>query len=205
MLAVFTGATALAARVDDPTLAAHQIAMSLFLFLALVLDSVAVPAQTLVADDLGRGGEHARLIGRRVVVLSLTAAVVLATMLFLLSPVLPRVFSADEAVVSRAVPALVLLAVLLLPGAVAFAVDGVLIGAGDYRFLGLAALGYLVAVLPIAAAVLLTPSFGIAGIWTGLVLWMTLRAVVNVARVRRVLPDPATSDPATAVRRAANR
>ena len=83
---------------------------------------------------------------------------------------------------------LALLALLLLPGAVAFADDGVLIGAGDYRFLGLAAFGYLLAVVPIAIAVLATPSLGIAGIWFGLTGWMGLRAVVNTLRVRRVLP-----------------
>ena len=55
MLAVTTGATAIAARVDEPTLAAHQIAASMFLFLALVLDALAIPAQTLVADELGQG------------------------------------------------------------------------------------------------------------------------------------------------------
>ena len=188
MLAVFTGATAIAARVDDATLAAHQIAMSMFLFLALVLDALAVPAQTLVAEELGRGGHDAQLIASRVVVLSLVAAGALAAVLLVTSPLLPRVFSDDPAVVSRATGALALLALLLLPGAVAFADDGVLIGAGDYRFLGLAALGYLVAIVPIAVAVLVTPSLGIAGIWLGLTAWMVLRAVVNTLRVRRVLP-----------------
>lgn len=188
MLAVFTGATAIAARVDDSTLAAHQIAMSMFLFLALVLDALAVPAQTLVAEELGRGGLDARLIASRVVALSVVAAGALATALLLTSPLLPRIFSDDPAVVSRATGALALLALLLLPGAVAFADDGVLIGAGDYRFLGLAAFGYLVAVVPIAVAVLITPSLGIAGIWLGLTVWMALRAVVNTLRVRRVLP-----------------
>ena len=75
----------------------------------------------------------------------------------------------------------------LLPGAIAFADDGVLIGAGDYRFLGIAAFGYLLAVLPIAVAVLAVPSLGIAGIWMALVLWMTLRAAVNTFRVNQVL------------------
>ena len=188
MLAVFTGATAIAARVDDATLAAHQIAMTMFLFLALVLDALAVPAQTLVAEDLGHGGLHAAEIARRVVRLSLVAASAIAIALAALSPLLPQAFSSDPAVVSRATAALLFLALLVLPGAVAFADDGVLIGAGDYRFLGLAAFGYLIAVLPIAVAVLATPSLGIAGIWLGLVLWMLLRAAVNTARVRRVLP-----------------
>ncbi len=190
MLAVFTGATAIAARVDDSTLAAHQIVMTMFLFLALVLDALAVPAQTLVAEELGHGGAGAAEIARRVVRLSLVAAGAIALVIAATSPLLPRAFSGDPAVVSRATSALLLLAVLLLPGAVAFADDGVLIGAGDYRFLGVAALGYLVAVLPIAIAVLVTPSLGIGGIWLGLVLWTVLRAIVNTLRVRHVLtPD----------------
>ena len=55
MLAVFAGATMVAARIDEPTLAAHQIVMSMFLFLALSLDALAVPAQTIVAEELGSG------------------------------------------------------------------------------------------------------------------------------------------------------
>ena len=79
------------------------------------------------------------------------------------------------------------LAVVLVPGAVAFAYDGVLIGAADYRFLGRAALFYLIAVLPIGAVTLLYPELGIAGIWGGLLIWMTLRAAVNHIRTTRVL------------------
>jgi putative MATE family efflux protein len=193
MLAVFLGATAIAARIDDPTLAAHQIAMSMFLFLALVLDAIAVPAQTLVAEELGRGGAGARLLAGRVVALSLVAAGGLTTLVLATSPLLPHAFSDDPAVVSRATGALALLAVLLVPGAIAFAGDGILIGAGDYRFLGFAAFGYLVAVAPIAFVVLAFPSLGIAGIWLGLTAWMLVRAVVNTLRVRRVLPASAGS------------
>ncbi|HUS41641.1 MAG TPA: MATE family efflux transporter [Ilumatobacteraceae bacterium] len=190
MLAVFTGATAIAARVDDATLAAHQIAMTMFLFLALVLDALAIPAQTLVAEELGHDGSGAAEVARRVVRLSVIAAAVIALLMAATSTLLPHAFSDDPAVVSRATSALLFLAVLLLPGAIAFADDGVLIGLGDYRFLGRAAFCYLLAVAPIAAVVLATPSLGIAGIWGGLVVWMTLRAVVNTRRVRTVLPAP---------------
>jgi putative MATE family efflux protein len=188
MLAVFTGATAIAARVDAPTLAAHQVTMTMFLFLALVLDALAVPAQTLIAEELGHGGSGAADIARRVVRLSLVAATAIGLVVAATSTLVPRVFTDDPAVVSRATSALLFLAVLVLPGAVAFADDGVLIGSGDYRFLGVAAFGYLAAVAPIAVVVLAVPSLGIAGIWIGLVAWMTLRAVVNTLRVRRVLP-----------------
>ena len=188
MLAVFTGSTAVAARVDDPTLAAHQVCISLFFFLALTLDALAVPAQTLVAEELGRGDRAtAKRLADRVVVLSILTATVVAVLLAVASPLLARAFSPDPAVVSRATSGLVVLALLMLPGAVAFAYDGVLIGAGDYRFLGRAAFGYLLAVIPIAMVVLATPSLGIVGIWGGLTFWMTLRAVVNHVHCDRLL------------------
>ena len=69
MLAVFSGSTAIAARIDDATLAAHQITLTMFFFLALSLDALAVPAQTLVAEELGQrrpsGGPTDLGAGRR--------------------------------------------------------------------------------------------------------------------------------------------
>ncbi len=189
MLAVFTGSTAVAARIDDATLAAHQVCVSMFFFLALTLDAVAVPAQTLVADELGRddpGG--ARHTATRVVVLSVVVGVAVGALLALSAPLLARAFSGDPAVVSRATVGLIMLAVLMLPGAVAFAYDGVFIGAGDYRFLGRAAFGYLLAVIPLAALVLAFPGLGIVGIWGALTVWMVLRAVVNHLHLARLLP-----------------
>lgn len=193
MLVVFTGATSLAARVDDATLAAHSIAVTMFLFLALTLDALAVPAQTLVAEELGRGGSGAADVNRRAVRMSVIIGVALALVLAAAAPLVARIFTDEADVISRATAALWFLAAVLIPGSLAFATDGSLIGAGDYAFLGRAAVGYLVAVVPIAVAVLLVPGFGIAGIWAGLLVWMTLRASVNFRRSRAVLPDPSAS------------
>ena len=187
MLAVFTGATSLAARIDDPTLAAHSIVMTVLLFLTLSLDALAVPTQTLVAEEIGRSGTGAALVAERAVRLSLFAGIGLAVVVAALSPLISRFFSDDPAVVDRATIGLVLLALTLVPGSLAFATDGSLIGAGDYRFLGVAAVGYLIAVIPIAAVVVAVPSLGIVGIWAGLFVWMCLRAVVNMRRRNVVL------------------
>lgn len=188
MLAVFGGATAIAARIDDVTLAAHQVAMSLFLLLALVLDAFAVPAHTLVAEEQGKGrAGDALFVARRSVRLSVIAGLGLGVIVASTSWLLPRAFSDDPAVVERATGALLWLAVAVVPGAVAFAHDGILIGAGDYRFLGLAAVAYLIAVAPFGVVTLLHPQLGIAGIWAGLLAWMILRAVVNDRRTRLVL------------------
>lgn len=189
MLAVFSGATAIAARLDDATLAAHQVALSVFLLVALALDGLAVPAQTLVAERLGQGSlADARRVADRVVRLSVWTGVGLGLLLALTAPWLPRLFSPDPEVVARATSALWILAVALVPAAVAFAHDGVLIGAADYRFLGRIAVVYLIAVSPLGVAVLLVDGPGIAGLWIGLGIWMVLRAMVNHHRTRRILP-----------------
>ena len=187
MLVVFTGATSIAARIDDATLAAHSITVTMFFFLALTLDALAIPAQTLVAEELGRGGPGAREVAQHSLRLSLWVGIGLAVLLVAGAPAIARLFSSDPSVISRATVGLCLLGAILIPGAVAFATDGSLIGAGDYRFLGRAAFGYLLAVVPIAAIVLAFPSLGIVGIWGGLMVWMSLRATVNVGRSRRVL------------------
>ncbi len=188
MLAVFGGSTAIAARIDNVTLAAHQVANSIFIFLALTLDALAVPAQTIVAEELGRDDvPTAAHVARRSVRLSVWTGLGLGVVVALLAPLIPHVFTDDPAVVARATSALWWLSVALVPGAIAFAYDGVLIGAGDYRFLGRAAFAYLLAVSPIAVLVLTFPSLGIGGIWGGLLLWMIIRAVVNDRRAARVL------------------
>ena len=188
MLAVFTGATSIAARVDDATLAAHSITVTMFLFLALTLDALAIPAQTLVAEELGRGGSGAAEVSERALRLSLRIGIGLAVLVAVSAPLVARAFTDESDVVDRATAGLWLLAAVLVPGSLAFATDGSLIGAGDYRFLGRAALGYLVVVIPVAALVLAVPSLGIVGIWAGLLVWLTLRAAVNLRRVHRILP-----------------
>jgi putative MATE family efflux protein len=188
MLAVFAGATAIAARIDPPTLAAHQIVMSLFMFIALSLDALAIPAQTLVAGELGAGARtSAADVARRVVVLSVIAGVGLGAVVALAAPVLPRLFTADPAVADHATTALFWLAALLVPAAVAFAHDGILIGAGDYRFLGVASVAYLIAMAPVGIVLLRYEQLGIAGIWAGLTIWIVLRAGVNHLRTRSVV------------------
>ena len=187
ILAVLSGATAIAARVDEPTLAAHQIAASLLLFLALALDALAIPAQTLVAEQLGRDSTaEARRLSDRVVRLSIIAGAGLAVVVAVAAPLLPHAFTADGSVVARATAALWWMAVLLVPAAIAFGYDGVLIGAGDYRFLGWAGVSYLIAIVPLGFLALRSGA-GIAGIWAALVVWMALRAAVNHYRVQRLL------------------
>lgn len=186
MLVVWITSTAVAARVDTPTLAANQIVNQLFMFLALTLDALAIPAQSLVAGSLGAGDPSTAVrVGDSATRLSLWAALLVAVPLAALSPLIPHVFSGDGAVVSRATAGLVILALTQFPGAVAFALDGALIGANDERFLARAAVGNLVAYLPLAVATAMAPQLGMLGLWGAQLVWITTRAGVNTARWRR--------------------
>ncbi len=185
MYAVWNSATFAAARIDTPTLAAHQVLNQLFMFLALVLDALAIPAQSLVAGALGAGrpGE-ARLTGTICTRLSLWCALGLAVLLAIASPFAPYVFSDDPAVRSRLLAGLLILAVMQFPGAIAFALDGALIGAQDERWLGRQAVWNLLGFAPLMVLTLAWPEVGLAGLWGAQLAWMTLRAAVNHRRWR---------------------
>lgn len=184
LLAVLTAATAVAARIDEATLAAHQIGAQVLSFVSLVLDALAIPAQALVAEGLGAGRTGMAIdTARRVQRLSAIAGVALAVVMLALAPVLPQLFTADGAVASRATAALVVLAVLLVPAAIAMGLDGVLIGAGDERFLASAMAISLLAFVPLAGLTLARPHLGIVGVWAGVAAWMVARAVLNHRRV----------------------
>jgi putative MATE family efflux protein len=200
MFTVWITATRVAAGVDTPTLAAHQVLTQLFMFLALMLDALAIPAQSLVAGALGADDtDQALLVGRTSNRLSLWCAALLAVVLAGLSPVLPYVFSSDSAVHSRLTAGLLILAVMQFPGAIAFAFDGALIGAHDERWLARQAVINLIGFAPLAIATFFAARLGLAGLWGAQLVWMTVRAVVNWRRwesrpwLRAVESTPAVS------------
>lgn len=198
MLAVWNTATAVAARIDTPTLAANQVLTQLFMASALMLDALAIPAQSLVAGALGAGDvDGAVTVGRVSTRLSVWAAVALGLLLAATCMVLPHAFSGDPAVRSRLTFGLLILALMQLPGAVAFALDGALIGGHDEVFLGRAAIVNLLGFLPLAVATLAEPRLGLAGLWGAQLTWMVMRATVNWRRweSRRWMRSP-TLDPA---------
>jgi Na+-driven multidrug efflux pump len=153
------------------------------MFLALVLDALAIPAQSLVAGALGSDDTStALLVGRTSNRLSLWCAGLLAVVLAAASPFLPHVFSGDPAVHERLTMGLLILAAMQFPGAIAFAFDGALIGAHDERWLGRQAVINLLGFAPLAIATLVWPRLGLAGLWGAQFTWMTMRAVVNWRR-----------------------
>ncbi len=176
--ACFVSAAAVAARFGAAALGAHQIVLQLWTFLALVLDSLAIAAQALVGAALGAGDAgHAKAVAARVTVFSAVAAAVLAAVLAAGSAVLPGLFTGDTAVLAAiGVPWWFLVAQLPVAGIV-FALDGVLLGAGDAAFMRTATvISALAGFLPLTWLSLML-NWGLAGIWSGLTTFIVLRLV----------------------------
>lgn len=174
----FVSAGAVAARFGAAALAAHQVVLQLWSFLALVLDSLAIAAQSLVGAALGAGDvPHAKSVAWRVSAFSLLAAAVLAGALAAGASVLPGVFTHDRSVLAEIdVPWWFLVAQLPCAGIV-FALDGVLLGAGDAAFMRTATLlSALIGFLPLIW-LSLAYGWGLAGIWSGLSTFVVLRLV----------------------------
>ncbi|WP_211661473.1 MATE family efflux transporter [Modestobacter muralis] len=181
----FAVAAAVVARSSTAQLGAHQVALQLWLFLALVLDAYAIAAQTLVGTALGaRRPDEARHTAVRVVRWGLGTGVVVAVALLALRPVLPGVFTDDPAVLAQAGVVWWFLALMQPLAGVVFALDGVLMGAGDVAYLRTVTLGAaLLGFLPLS---LLSGwlDWGLPGVWTGLTLFIVLRLVAVGQRVR---------------------
>jgi len=185
LLASFVVASAVLARVGEASLGAHQIAFQLFVFLALVLDSIAIAGQVLVGGMLGAGDpDGAFSAARRMIELSMAVGVLLGAALLALAGVVPAAFTDDPAVIERARVIWPLFALMQPVGGAVFALDGILIGAGDTRYLaGSMVIAGLGVSTPIALASLAF-GWGIAGVWCGLLALMFVRCGTLSVRFR---------------------
>jgi putative MATE family efflux protein len=180
----FLVAAAVAARIGAAALGAHQIALQLWFFLALVLDAYAIAAQTLVGSALGAGRPgDARATGRTVLLWGVATGVVVAALLLALRPVVLPLFTTDPAVLGQARLVWWFLAGMQPLAGMVFALDGVLMGAGDVGYLRTITIGSaLVGFLPLSL-LSLPLGWGLAGVWTGLTLFIVLRLAGVLARV----------------------
>lgn len=179
----FLSAAAVAARFGTAPLAAHQIMLQLWNFITLVLDSLAIAAQALTGAALGKGTVGvARSVGRKVTLYSLVFAGVLAGVFALGARVIPRVFTDDAAVLqAMAVPWWILLAMIVL-GGVVFALDGVLLGAGDAAFLRTISIGSVIFGFLPGVWISYAVGGGLPGVWLGLLAFVSLRLVAVIWR-----------------------
>ncbi|HEY4455973.1 MAG TPA: MATE family efflux transporter [Pseudonocardiaceae bacterium] len=179
----FVSAAAVAARTSAAAVGAHQIVLQLWTFLSLVLDSLAIAAQSLIGAALG-GGEvtQARALAKRVGWYGLWFGIVTGVLFAALFPVLPQVFTSDSAVLGQIPHAWWFFVGLQPLAGVVFALDGVLLGAGDAAFLRTATLfSALIGFLPLVW-ISLALHWGLVGVWSGLAALIVLRLVAVLLR-----------------------
>ncbi|HYQ66508.1 MATE family efflux transporter, partial [Actinophytocola sp.] len=171
--ACFVSATTVAAHDSTAAVGAHQIVLQLWSFLALVLDSLAIAAQSLVGAALGADdATRARGLAWQVTGYGLVFGVALGVVFAALAGVLPHAFTSDPSVLGEIPHAWWFFVAMQPIAGVVFALDGVLLGAGDAAFLRTATI--LSAATGFLPFVWLSFAFGwgLAGIWTGLSLFM---------------------------------
>jgi putative MATE family efflux protein len=180
--AVTVGAVAGEEKVD---LATHQLALTLWTFLAFALDAIAIAAQALTGRMLGAGDVvGTRETTQRMVRWGAVSGVVTGLLLAAVSPWIGHLFTGDDAVSDLLVPVLLVAALGQPVAGVVFVLDGVLIGAGDGRYLARAGLVTLVAYAPVAL-LLAAYSAGLVAIWVAFcTVFMGARLVVLVRRAR---------------------
>jgi putative MATE family efflux protein len=185
LMASFVLAGAVATRFGDAAIAAHQVAFQLWIFLALVLDSVAIAGQIIVGRELGAGRpQEAYGASERMIWLSVGLGAVFAALMVALAAVLPRVFTDDAAVLDAAALLWPLFALMQPLNGAVFALDGILIGASDGPFLALSMVVAFVACAAVLAASL-AGDWGIRGVWSALVVLILVRLVLMTSRFRR--------------------
>ena len=166
------------------SVAAHQVAFAIWTFLALALDAVAIAGQAIVGRYLGAGDvEGTRAATRRMLEWGVAAGVALGLLVVALRAAYVPLFT-DDVAVQALLGSVLLVAALFQPvaGAV-FALDGVLIGAGDGRYLAWAGVLTLAAFLPLAMLVLGTDG-GLVALWWAFGAFMLARLVTLVVRQR---------------------
>jgi putative MATE family efflux protein len=185
LYASFLVAASVLARMGDAEIGAHQIAYQLFTFLALLLDAIAIAGQVLVGRMLGAGdadGAHAAAM--RMIEWSVVVGLVFAAVLAPLSHAVPHAFTDDRHVLHQAALLWPFLAAMQPLGGAVFALDGILIGAGDTRYLMwsmLVASGLFITL----AALALSFAWGVVGVWAALDVLIAARLALLGPRFAR--------------------
>ena len=183
LVSTFTVATSMATRLGPVNVAAHQVASQVWLFLALVVDAIAIAAQAMVGKSLGEENRAAaRAAANRMLQWGLVWGVALGVIFWSLRNILPTWFTSEADVVATAVALMPFVALMQPLNALVFVWDGVFIGAARFRFLAISMVG--AAVLTV---VLLVRADSVVDIWWAVTFLMVVRALPMAEAYRRRL------------------
>ncbi|MEW2547127.1 MATE family efflux transporter [Streptomyces sp. NPDC047002] len=182
--AVLLIATAVAARLSDVDIAAHQVVLSLWSLTSFALDAIAIAGQAIIGRYLGADDTAgARQVCRRMILWGLLAGVAIGALIVVARPLFIPLFTGDPTVRDAMLPALLVVALVQPVAGIVFIQDGVLMGAGDGVYLAGAMVVTLAVFAPVALAV---PSLGggLTGLWWAMGLMMLVRLLTLSLRMR---------------------
>ncbi|GAA3723049.1 MATE family efflux transporter [Streptomyces tremellae] len=182
--AVLLIATAVAARLSDVDIAAHQVVLSLWSLTSFALDAIAIAGQAIIGRYLGADDTAgARQVCRRMILWGVLAGVAIGALIVAARPLFIPLFTGDPTVRDAMLPALLVVALVQPVAGIVFILDGVLMGAGDGVYLAGAMVVTLAVFAPVALAV---PSLGggLTGLWWAMGLMMLVRLLTLSLRMR---------------------
>jgi MATE family multidrug resistance protein len=191
LLFAITATTLAATRIGTQQVAAHQIALQTWLFMAFVLDSYAVAAMALIGTDIGSGDRAAAWnVANRLLALGLTTGVLLGAGLALVAPHLGGLFGVEPEVEAD-LRAIIGFVIVLQPvTAIVYVWDGVAIGASAFKFMA----SSMVVAASLTVVALLTIGETLIGVWIAITV-LTVTRLVAFAGWHRWGPPSSGRDP----------
>ncbi|MCD4550075.1 MATE family efflux transporter [Schaalia sp. lx-260] len=179
-----------ATTLGTKAVASYQIILSIWIFACFLLDALAIAAQTMVGISVGsKNQSQLRELLHTLNLWGLWTGVLIGITIAITSPWLPYLFTSDTAMYSITTWGLIASALGMPIGGVVFLLDGVLIGAGEGRFMATASVLQLLITLPALAVVNylctqgISPEKGVAALWmVYCVFYMGSRLFCNVWR-----------------------
>lgn len=148
-------------------LAALQIVLTVFSTLAFALDSLAIAGQALIGHGLGADDvPRVTAVTRRLIGHGIIAGAVLGLVIAAVAPWLGAVFTGDVDIRNAVTSTVLLMAAGVPLAGYVFVLDGVLIGAGDARYLALTGILNLAVYAPLLAWVAIArPDAALPWLW----------------------------------------
>ncbi|MQL80688.1 hypothetical protein Taro_013135 [Colocasia esculenta] len=182
VLITMTLSTSMAAREGPVAMAGHQICLQVWLAVSLLNDALALAGQALLASAYTQANyKQAQVVIDRSLQMGLITGIVLAITLFLGFGSFSELFTTDSAVLAIARSGVLFVTVSQPVNALAFVFDGLYYGLSDFAYAAYSMV--LVALLSSLFLLVVAPAFGLAGVWTGLLLFMLLRVVAGIWRL----------------------
>jgi putative MATE family efflux protein len=178
LLFAISATTVAASRISTQAVAAHQIAMQVWLFLSFVLDSFAIAAMAMIGTDLGANdAKAARAVGNRLLALGFMTGIGLSVLLLVTAPLVGRIFTSDPGVLEDLSSIYIFVVVLQPLTALVYVWDGIGIGASAFKFLAAS----MVASALLTVIALVAVGDTLVGVWVSIGVLTVSRLVVLAA------------------------